>query len=86
MKQKDTGIQAEVDPFNTLWIASCVLYSVVAAFLFKKGWKKKGVQSRSGRKKPAQKDKEMFEQQVKEIRKRLSIAQAELDRIELNRK
>ena len=77
MKQKDTGIQAEVDPFNTLWIASCVLYSVVA---------EKGVQSRSGRKKPAQKDKEMFEQQVKEIRKRLSIAQAELDRIELNRK
>ena len=86
MKQKDTGISAEVDPFNTLWIASCVLYSVVVAYLLNKGWRKKHVQSRSGRKKLAQKDKEMFEQQVKGIRKRLSIAQAELDRIKLNRK
>ena len=42
MKQKDTGVPAEVDPFNTLWIASYVnvLYSVVAAFLLNKGWKK----------------------------------------------
>lgn len=30
------------NPFTYLWIASCVLYSVVIAFLLYKGWKKKG--------------------------------------------
>lgn len=30
------------NPFSYLWIANCVLYSVVVAFLLHKGWKKQG--------------------------------------------
>ena len=30
------------NPFGFLWLATCVLYSVVCAFLLMKGWKKQG--------------------------------------------
>ena len=66
---KTTGIPHN-DPFSHLWIINCILYAVVAAFLVNKGWKKE----RSGNSRVAEK-------QVKEIRRKLSIAKAELDRI-----
>ena len=30
------------NPFGFLWLANCILYSVVCAFLLMKGWKKQG--------------------------------------------
>ena len=84
MKQASPG----ENPFSYLWIANCVLYSVVVAFLLNKGWKKQ----RSGWKKqrsgtPAggaskqQEWKRVYEKRVVEVRKKISIAQAELERI-----
>ena len=32
--------QCRASPTDNLWIANCVLYSVVTAFVFHKGWKK----------------------------------------------
>ena len=33
-------VSPKENPFNYLWVANCVLYSVVMAFLLNKGWKK----------------------------------------------
>ena len=30
------------NPFGFLWLANCIVYSVVCAFLLMKGWKKQG--------------------------------------------
>ena len=68
------------DPFSHLWVINCILYAVIAAFLVNKGWKRK----RSGNRRVAEKDKDVLEKQVKEIRRKLSIAKAELDRIKKN--
>ena len=59
-----------------------MLYAVVVAFLLIKGWKKK---SRGG-KRSADSDKDRLESKVKEIRRLLSRAQAEIDRIKKNQK
>ena len=59
-----------------------MLYAVVVAFLLIKGWKKK---SRGG-KRSADSDKDRLESQVKGIRRLLSRAQAEIDRIKKNQK
>ena len=68
-------------PFRHLWVIDCILYAVVAAFLVYKGWKKE----RSGNSRVvAEKDKDVLGKQVKEIRRKLSIAKAELDRIKKN--
>ena len=43
------NISPTENPFEYLWIANCVLYSVVTAFLLAKGWKKQGPRTeRSG--------------------------------------
>ena len=68
------------DPFSHLWVIDCILYTVVAEFLVNKGWKKE----HSGNSRVAEKDKDVLEKQLKEIRRKLSIAKAELDRIKKN--
>ena len=46
MKQKDVNNAPDPaqNPFVFLWLANCVIYSVVVAFLVIKGWKKKSEQ------------------------------------------
>ena len=43
MKQNDVNGVADPaqNPFVFLWLANCVIYSVLVAFLVMKGWKKK---------------------------------------------
>ena len=68
-------------------MANCILYSVVAAFLINKGWKKEsGIKVQKKRKTIGQTMKEAFLTQATELRKRISIATAELDRIKKNKK
>ena len=79
LRSKTTG-SPHNDPFSHLWAIDCILYAVVAAFLVNKGWKKE----RSGNSRVTEKDKDVLEKQVKEIRRKLAIAKAELDRIKKN--
>ena len=79
LRSKTTG-RPHNDPFSHLWAIDCILYAVVAAFLVNKGWKKE----RSGNSRVTEKDKDVLEKQVKEIRRKLVIAKAELDRIKKN--
>ena len=72
-------------PFSYLWIANCVFYSVVIAFLLNKGWKKQRSGTAGGARKQ-QKWKLEYEERVVEVRKKISIAQAELIRLKENRK
>ncbi|KAK2568094.1 hypothetical protein P5673_008026 [Acropora cervicornis] len=74
------------NPFAYLWLANCVLYSVVVTFLVSKGWKKdpKDKATRRTHKNDSWKNK--FLEIVGEVRKKLSIATAELSRIKENRK
>ncbi|PFX31281.1 Polycomb protein Scm [Stylophora pistillata] len=74
------------NPFTYLWIASCVLYSVVIAFLLYKGWKKKGPKRPSAGESKQQKRRRLYVEKVCEIRKQISIAKAEVDRLKENRK
>ena len=39
---KQCKVSPTDNPFSYLWVANCVLYSVVTAFLLYKGWKKQG--------------------------------------------
>ena len=73
------------NPFSYLWIANCVLYSVVMAFLLNKGWKKQRSGTSSGARKQ-HKWKREYEKRVLEVRKKISIAEAELMRLKENRK
>lgn len=79
LSSKSTGSPCN-DPFRYLGVVDCILYAVVAAFLLNKGWKRK----RAGNKRMAEKDKDVLKEQVKEIRRKLSIAKAELDRVKKN--
>ena len=75
------------NPFGYLWLTNCILYSVVVAFLIHKGWKKEpGTTERRKRKTPSERIKEAFVKQVTEVRKKISVAVAELDRIKGNKK
>ena len=82
MKQASPG----ENPFSYLWIANCVLYSVVVAFLLNKGWKKQRSGTPAGGASKQQEWKRVYEKRVVEVRKKISIAQAELERIKENRK
>ena len=73
------------NPFCYLWITNCVLYSVVVAFLLHKGWKKQGPKRQSSCGSKQQKRKRVYEEKVEEIRK-MSIAKAEVERLQQNRK
>ena len=74
------------NPFSDLCIANCVLYSVVTAFLLHKGWKKQGSNNSSVHKRKRSKWQIVYEGKAGSIRKRISIANAETDRLKENRK
>ena len=76
----------EETPFAYLWLANCVLYSVVATLLVLKGWKKDPKDKTTKRVYNNDKWRNKFLEDVKEVRKKLSIAIAELSRIKKNRK
>ena len=82
---EQNSMYPENDPFNYLWMANGVLYAVTVAFLLMKGWKKKRnyipeTISKTG------KEKCVYEEKVKSIRRSTSIAKAELERVKENRK
>ena len=86
-REVEHSIDPITNPFGYLWMANCILYSVVAAFLINKGWKKEsGIKVQTKRKTSGQKMKEAFLTQAAGLRKRISIATAELDRIKKNKK
>ena len=75
------------DPFGYLWIANCILYSIIVAFYISKDWKKgDGNGERTGKPKQSSKAKEEFEAQAREIRGNLSKAKAEMERVKSNKK
>ena len=82
---KQNHLSPEDDPFNYLWMVNLVLYSVVIAFLFIKGWKKQSDQNVNNATK-SDKSKRLYEENAQEIRKKISIAKGELTRIRENRK
>ena len=75
-----------MDPFWTLWIINCILYSAVSAFLLTKEWKKQTDETQQVKRKMSNKADEEFVRQVGELRKKISTAPAELERLRLNRK
>lgn len=72
------------NPFGYLWVANCALYSAVIAFLLIKGWRKEHTMRTDSGKRHSDKYKREFEKKVTEMRKRISIAKAELERIREN--
>ncbi|PFX32844.1 Retrovirus-related Pol polyprotein from type-1 retrotransposable element R2 [Stylophora pistillata] len=54
------------NPFTYLWIASCVPYSVVIAFLLYKGWKKKGPKRPSAGESKQQKRRRLYVEKYEE--------------------
>ena len=73
-------------PFAYLWLANCVLYSVVVTFLVLKGWKKDPKDKTTRRAHENDSWRNKFLEIAGEVRKKLSIATAELSRIKENRK
>ena len=74
------------NPFGLLWLATCALYSVVCAFLLMKGWKEQGPIKRDKPQDRKEKLKRIYDQEGAKIRKQLSIARAEIERLKENRK
>ena len=72
-------------PFAYLWLANCVLYSVVVAFMLLKGWKRESRDRTESRDK-GDKWRKKYLEDVGEIRRKLSIATSELSRIRENRR
>ena len=86
LMSRNKQVSPNKNPFEYLWLVDCVLYSVVAAFLLLKGWKKETPgQSDCARNKPTAKWKRVHEEKVMETRKKISIAKAEMERIKVNR-
>ena len=83
---KQCRVSPTDNPFSYLWIANCVLYAVVTAFLLHKGWKKQGSNNSSVHKRKRSKWQIVYEGKAGSIRKRISIAKAETDRLKENRK
>lgn len=63
-----------------------MLYSVVTAFLLFKVWKKQGASRSSEHKSKRSKWQIVYEEKARSIRKKISIAKAEIDRLKENRK
>ena len=83
---KTTSFQTN-DPFVYLWIANCALYAVTVAFLLHKGWKKqKSSTSQTTQNNYQNKMKAKYERKVSEMRKKISIAAAEVERLKANKK
>ena len=63
------------------------LYAVVVAFLLAKNWKKNGNSQTTGHGKNKEiKGRENYDTHVKELRRKISIAKAEMERLQENRK
>ena len=71
--------------FQVLWVVNCIVYSVATAFLLLKGWKKepKHRNPRSENDRDIEKD---YMREANQIRREISIAKAELERIKANTK
>ena len=72
MRQNDLNNAPDLaqNPFVLLWLANCVIYSVVVAFLVLKGWKKKvSSGTKAMMKSPDERMKETYGAQAGEIRK-----------------
>ena len=66
---------------------NCILYAVVMAFLFYKKWKKPaGAKGQKEWKTQSQKLKDVYISKATELRRKISIAKAELERIKANKK
>ena len=66
---------------------NCILYAVIVAFLFYKKWKKPAeTKGQKERKTQSQKMKDAYIAKVTELRRKISIAKAELERIKANKK
>ena len=74
------------NPFVFLWLANCVTYSVLIAFLVMKGWKKVKDGTKANKKSLIEIMKEKYLAQAGEIRRNISIAKAEMERAKANRK
>ena len=74
------------NPFGYLWIANCVLYSTVTTFLLIKGRKKEQSGLIRCRKGHSDKSRREFEEKATELRKRISIAKPEWERLRANKK
>ena len=72
------------NPFAYLWLANCVLYSVVVTFMVLKGWKKDPNDKTTRRAHENDSLRNKFLEIVEEVREKLSIATAELSRIKEN--
>ena len=84
MKQNDVNNAPDPaqNPFVFLWLANCFIYSVVVERLEKKV--KSG--TKAMKKSPDERLKEIYEAQAGEIRKNISVAAAEIERLRANRK
>ena len=66
---------------------NCILYAVVVAFLFYKKWKKPaGAKGQKERKTQSLKLKDAYISKATELRRKISIEKAELERIKANKK
>ena len=74
------------NPSAYLWLANCVFYSVVVTFLVFKGWKKDPKDKITRRAHENDNWRNKFLEVVGEVRKKSSIATAELGRITENQK
>ena len=74
------------NPFVFLWLANCIIYSVVVAFLVMKAGKKVNSGTKAMKKRTDEKMKEIYEAQAGEIRKNISIDVAKIGRLRANRK
>ena len=79
-EQQQHSINPSRNTFEYLWIISCILYAVVVAFLFYKKWKKPaGAKGQKERKTQSQKLKDAYISRATELRRKISIAKAELE-------
>ena len=79
---KQNSMSPENDPFNYLWMANSGLYAVSVAFLLMKGWKKQRNDIPETISK-TRKEKCVYEEKVKGIRRSISMAKAERERIKV---
>ena len=80
---KQNMFSPEEKPFEYLWIANYIIYSVVAIFLSCKGRKKPPNSQQKSTQDKQQKRKDEYEGKAGTIKKELSIAKAELDLLDL---
>ena len=79
-EQQQHSINPNRNPFEYLWMINCILYAVVVAFLFYKKWKKPaGAKGQKERKTQSQKLKDAYISRATELRRKISIAKAELE-------